>query len=175
MKSQSILTRKNQRQQTNIDGNSFWQSSMLRRWFLKPELAKPYLHWNPCTSMIAAIIYTMVDRHQRNNNIKKLLKNNMTLWSYCIIMADMVDLASCHNNTGRFSPSFFCHISLTHTTNEITVYLYMQKSAATDQYWWRFGPSKFDAVMTIFEARTRRAVSSSISEIIWHIMHIIVD
>ena len=160
MKSQSIFTCKNRRQRTNIDGDSVWQSLTLRRRFSKPELAKRYLHWNPCTSMIAAIIYTMLDRLKRDNNIKKLLKYNMSLWSYCIIKSDMADLASCHNNTRRFSPSFFCHISFAHTTNEITIYFYMQESTATDQYWWRFGLAKFDTATTIFEARTRQAVSS---------------
>jgi hypothetical protein len=44
MKSQSIFTRKNQRQRTDIGGDSVLQSLMLRRRVSKQELAEPYLH-----------------------------------------------------------------------------------------------------------------------------------
>ncbi len=42
MKSQSIFKRKNQRQRTDIGGDSILQSLMLRRRVSKQELAEPY-------------------------------------------------------------------------------------------------------------------------------------
>ena len=53
----------------------------------------------------------------------------------------------------------------------IISYIYAQKSTATDRYWWRYGPSKFDSATARFDAETRQAVTRSISALICLIIH----
>ncbi len=53
--------------------------------------------------------------------------------------------------------------------------IYAQKSMATDQYWWSFGPAKFDAMTADFKAKTRQAIASSILVCFLNIMHTNVD
>jgi len=55
-------------------------------------------------------------------------------------------------------------------------YLYFSaKTTTTDQYWWSFGPAKFDAATAGFDAKTRRAITRSMSAISCHIIHQNVD
>ena len=114
----------------------------------------------------------IVDKIKRDINIKNLLKNKMSLWSYCCFCAELADLASRHNNSRRFFPSLPHHFSIVQTIVCFIIAIYAQKSTATDRYWWSFGPAKFDAATAGFEAETRRAISSSISVLFLHIMHI---
>ena len=117
----------------------------------------------------------ILDRHKRDINIKELLKNIMSLWSYWILCAEMADLALRHNNSRKFIHYSSRHFSIAQTIVCLIIPIYAQKSTATDWYWWRFGPAKFVAATAGFEARSRRAVSSSILALICHVIHKNVD
>jgi hypothetical protein len=84
----------------------------------------------------------------------------------------MTNFASFHNNTRRFLSSSPRHFSIAQTIVNITIFILAQKSTTTDEYWWSFGPAKFDAAMAEFEAKTRRAEAPSILVCFLHIMHI---
>ena len=88
---------------------------------------------------------------------------------------DMPDLASCHYMVPRFSPSLPRHSSIVPIIVNITISVLAQKSTTTDRYWWSFGPAKLDATTAGFDAKTRRAISSSILAITCHIIHQNVD
>lgn len=72
-------------------------------------------------------------------------------------------MASLHNNTHRFFPSFFRHFLIAQTIVNIIVSIFAQKSKATDRYSSSYGPAKQDVATTNFEPLIRRAVSLSIS------------
>jgi hypothetical protein len=99
----------------------------------------------------------------------------MSLWSYCCLCADMADFASRDNNTCNFFPFSSLYFSITQTIEDITISIYAQKSTATDRYWWSFGPAKFESTTARFDAKTRRAITRSISAISCHIIHQNVD
>ena len=88
------------------------------------------------------------------------------------VCTEMTNFASFHNNTRRFLSSSPRHFSIAQTIVNITFFIWAQKSTTTDEYWWSFGPAKFDAAMAEFEAKTRRAEAPSILVCFLHIMHI---
>jgi hypothetical protein len=72
-----------------------------------------------------------------------------------------------HNSVNISSlPSIF-----TPAIIDIISCIYVQKSTATDQYWLRYGPTKFDVAMASFEVKTRRAITLSILVLSCHIIH----
>lgn len=89
--------------------------------------------------------------------------------------ADVPDIVSCHYMAPRFSPSLPRHLSIVPTIVDITVLILAQKTTTTDRYWWSFGPAKFDAATAGFDAKTRRAITRSMSAISCHIIHQNVD
>ena len=113
----------------------------------------------------------MLDRFKREHILKELLRNIISLWSYWFLRADIADMASRHNNTHRFFPSFSRHFSIAQTIVDIIISIFMQKSKATDRYWWRIGLAKLDVATACLEARTRRAISSSISAPLCRMIH----
>ncbi len=84
----------------------------------------------------------------------------------------MTDFASCHNNLCRFFPNFPRGASIVQVTLKIISSIYIQKLTTTSQYWWCCGWSKFDATTARIEAKLQPALTSSISDCCWHIMHI---
>ena len=84
----------------------------------------------------------------------------------------MTNFASFHNNTRRFVSSLPRKFLIAQLIVDITIFILAQKSTTTDEYWWSFGPAKFDAAMAEFEAKTRRAEAPSILVCFLHIMHI---
>ena len=82
--------------------------------------------------------------------MEKLLKHIIFVRSCCYLYAEMADFVSLHNNTRQFFPSYPLHSSIAQMILNITISIYNQKSKATDWYWWRFGPAKFDDEMANF-------------------------
>ena len=54
---------------------------------------------------------------------------------------------------------------------DIIIYIYAQKSTATDRYSLSYGPAKFDVATTNFEPIIRRSVSLSISALWTRMIH----
>jgi hypothetical protein len=87
----------------------------------------------------------------------------------------MADFVLRNNTTRNFFPFSSLYFSIAQTIVDIMIFIYAQKLTATDRYWWSIGPAKFNATTAGFEAKTRRAVASSILVYFLHIMHINVD
>ena len=105
--------------------------------------------------------------------MKELLKNILSLRRYYFLYAKNAIFVSWHCINLRFSHSLTWHVSIGPAIVNIISCIYKQKSPATDQYWWRFGPAKFDGSMAEFEAETRRAVKRSIFVCFHRFLHII--
>ena len=95
--------------------------------------------------------------------------------SSTIMNVETADLTSCHNIMPRFSPSLFRHTSITQTIFQIRIYILVKTATSKDRYWWSYGSAKFDAAMASFEAKLRRAITSLISLLNQHIMHLNID
>ena len=55
------------------------------------------------------------------------------------------------------------------------IYVLIHNMSTKSYYWWSYGLAKLDAAMASFDAKLRRAITSSISRFCRHIMHINVD
>ena len=107
--------------------------------------------------------------------MKKLLKSTLYRKSYSITNVDIAHFTSCHHIMPRFLPSLFRHFSIAHTIHRIMMYILVQELTSTDWYWRSYGSAKFDTAMASFEAKLRRAITSSIIRFSRHIMYQNVD
>ena len=122
-----------------------WRYYLSRQW-----------KWSPFTSILDAIIDTVLNRLQSDRKMKNLIRIPWYRLSYSVINVDIADLASFHYITPRPSSTLFCCTSIAHTMDNIMRYNYVQDWTSTDRYWWSYGIVKFSARIDCNASRRRK-------------------
>ena len=121
--------------------------------------------WNPSSLFFDTIIYSLLDRYKRDNKLKELLKISCL---YEVIVFYVQTWLISHAKTRRAVSSSILarwfHM-IRRNVFDIIIFIYLQKSTATDQYSSSYGPANFDDAMASFEVKTRQAIT------LWILVH----